>query len=187
MTLRVEPLGLPDCSVLRFDCHRDQRGGFTKVFCAGLFERLGLPTELREAYVSTSRRGTIRGLHFQTPPHQHHKYVCCLSGRVWDVVLDLRHGSPTYGKHATVTLDGATPSMVQVASGCAHGFLALDEPAQMLYLVQTEHAPDHDTGVRWDSAGIEWPLSEAPIVSERDQGLPRLQGFSTPFRYQTGE
>lgn len=176
----VELGDIPGCAVVDVHAARDDRGDFVKLYQRSVFEAQGWDPTIAEVFFSRSLPGAVRGLHFQTPPREHAKTVCCLSGSVLDVVLDVRVGSPTYGDHATVVLDASAPSAVHVPSGCAHGFQATSE-ALLAYLVSSEHSPDHDSGIRWDSAGIEWPLAE-PIVSARDRALPTLQGFVSPFR-----
>jgi dTDP-4-dehydrorhamnose 3,5-epimerase len=159
----------------------DARGDFVKLFQREVYEAQGMDPTIAEVYWSTSVRGVVRGLHFQTPPHAHAKTVTIVRGAVMDVVLDVRLDSPTYGKHAAFDLSEAAPAAVHVPLGCAHGFQVTSDEAIVAYLVGTEHAPDHDTGVRWDSAGIDWPIAET-IVSARDSGFPTLADFGSPFR-----
>lgn len=158
----------------------DDRGSFTKLLHAPTFEAAGLNTRFPEQYVSLSHRGVLRGLHFQTPPHDHAKLVYCLSGRVLDVAVDLRRASPTYGRSFGVELDGARQTGVYFPRGFAHGFLTLSDEALLAYAVETVHAPEHDAGVRWDSVGFDWP-TRAPLTSERDRGFPPLAAFVSPF------
>ncbi len=159
---------------------RDARGAFTKVFHEDLFAKAGLRTDFRESYYSTSRKNVLRGMHFQTPPHDHDKIVYCLSGAVLDVVVDLRRASPTFGQHTAFSLDGASPAGVYIPTGCAHGFLTLTDEALLLYSVTSVYAPNNDTGVRWDTIGFDWPC-EAPLISDRDLSFPALADFDTPF------
>jgi dTDP-4-dehydrorhamnose 3,5-epimerase len=158
----------------------DARGWFTKVFQHSVLSEDGADPRIAEAYLSQSTRGVVRGLHFQVPPHHHAKTVTVVEGAVFDVIVDLRAGSPTEGAVACYRLDAERPARLHLPAGTAHGFQAVSDRATMLYLVSTEHAPDHDTGVRFDSAGISWPI-EPVVVSERDAGLPPLGGFESPF------
>lgn len=178
--MHVEPSAIPGCARLDLFRAEDDRGGFVKLFERSTFAAAGLDPDVAEAFCSTSRRGVVRGLHFQLPPADHAKTVTVLSGRVLDVVVDLRTDSPTYGRHARFDLDEAGAG-VHIPVGCAHGFQALTDEATMVYLVSTEHSPEHDTGVRWDSAGIEWPLPPT-VISDRDRALPPLAEFDSPFR-----
>jgi dTDP-4-dehydrorhamnose 3,5-epimerase len=179
--VKAEPTAIPGCQLVRLDRPTDARGDFVKLFGREVYEAQGMDSNIAEVYWSTSGRGVVRGLHFQTPPHAHAKTVTVVRGAIVDVVVDLRVGSPMFGQHLTFELSGAEPAAVHIPLGCAHGFQAVSDEAIVEYLVGTEHAPDHDTGVRWDSAGIEWPVGD-PIVSERDRGFPTLATFESPFR-----
>jgi dTDP-4-dehydrorhamnose 3,5-epimerase len=178
--VRAEPTDLPGCVLVRLDPHEDERGGFLKLFRHDAFVGLGLDPTLAEVYWSTSRRGVVRGLHFQVPPRDHAKTVAVVRGAIHDVVVDLRVGSPAYGRHVEVTLEADTGCALHVPTGCAHGFQALSDDAVVLYLVGTEHSPDHDAGIRWDSVGACWPLDDV-VVSDRDAALPPLAEFTSPF------
>jgi dTDP-4-dehydrorhamnose 3,5-epimerase len=180
--LKAKPTKIPGCLIVESAVHQDERGNFTKWFQSDAFVALGLPTLWAEDYTSVSKCGVIRGLHFQTPPFEHHKFVVCLQGRAFDVVLDVRLGSPTWGEHITVDLSGDKANAVFIPAGCAHGFFSLEDSTLMLYKVGSVHAPEHDSGVRWDSAGIVWP-TEPSIVSKRDQELPEFNGFISPFQF----
>lgn len=180
MHLETRPTALPGCLELRPPRHADARGLFVKTFHADTFAALGLPTTWAEQFYSHSAAGVLRGLHFQTPPHAHDKLVTCLQGRVWDVVLDLRLGSPTYGRHAVVELSAELGNELFIPAGLAHGFCTLQGTATLLYAVTTGYVPAADAGVRWDSAGIPWPLAE-PLLSARDAALPLLADYPSPF------
>jgi dTDP-4-dehydrorhamnose 3,5-epimerase len=154
----------------------DDRGRFVKVHSHGTGAAADVTWD--EIYYSTSDRAVVRGMHLQLPPHDHHKAVHCLRGRAADVVVDLRAGSPTHGRHAVIELDEADPTVVVVPPGCAHGFQALTDATVMLYLVSSVHSPAADGGVRYDSFGCAWPLPPS-LVSERDRALPDLDAFAT--------
>jgi dTDP-4-dehydrorhamnose 3,5-epimerase len=182
------PLALPGCFALDGAMQADERGGFHKLFHAPSFAALGLETGFVESYVSTSRRGVVRGLHLQTPPSDHAKLVVCLGGRARDALLDLRVGSPTFGRAETLLLTPDEPRALYVPRGVAHGFAALADDTRLLYFVSSVHDPAADTGVRWDSAGIDWWQGEAagePVVSARDRALPALRDFRSPFVFGT--
>ncbi len=174
---------LRGCLEIRPRLLDDERGRFVKVFHQAAFASAGLATEFVEEYYSVSRRGVIRGLHFQHPPRDHAKLVYCVAGRVQDAVVDLRVGSPTEGRHALVELSAETGNMVYIPSGLAHGFCVLSDSATLVYKVTSVHSPEHDAGIRWDSAGIPWAVT-APILSERDRQHPGLAGFASPFSYR---
>jgi dTDP-4-dehydrorhamnose 3,5-epimerase len=169
---------IPGVKHLRSAQQADLRGRFVKTVHKDIFFAHAIPTQFAEQYYSVSRANVLRGLHFQIPPHDHHKLVTCIEGRVFDVVVDLRKGSPAYGQYQSFELDGGDG--VFVPSGCAHGFYVRSESATLLYNVTTVYAASHDAGIRWDSVGIAWP-SERPIVSDRDAGLPPFKVFATPF------
>jgi len=166
--------------MLRPTARRDPRGSFVKILGEDTFAKHGMPTAFAEQYYSVSAQNVLRGLHFQTPPHDHHKLVTCVEGEVFDVVVDLRKGSRTYGHHQCFELNGASGDSVFVPTGCAHGFYVRSPTAIMFYNVTTLHAPSHDSGIRWDSVGVSWP-SKTPIVSDRDAGFVPLAKFDTPF------
>ncbi len=163
--------------------HEDQRGRFVKIFQRDVFAEHGLQLDLAEEYYSESVRGVLRGLHFQTPPMDHVKLVYCMVGEAFDVVVDLRAGSPTYGQFATFTLTAQRGNAVYLPAGLAHGFCVTSDRATLVYKVSSVHAPLHDAGILWSSAGIPWPETQ-PILSARDLGFPTLQAYQTPFRYR---
>lgn len=174
---------LPGCLELQPRVFDDARGRFVKVFNREFFAAHGLATGFDEAYYSSSRRGVLRGLHFQTPPHHHAKLVYCVAGRVVDVAVDLRVGSPAFGEHAVVELSHQRGNAIYLPAGFAHGFYVPDGEATLVYNVTTGYAPESDAGIRWDSAGIAWP-SASPVVSERDAGFPALADFASPFVWE---
>jgi dTDP-4-dehydrorhamnose 3,5-epimerase len=159
----------------------DDRGSFVKIFHEEFFATHGLPINFAEQYYSRSKRGVLRGLHFQLPPHDHAKMVYCVAGEIMDVAVDLRIDSPTFGRHAAMTLSAGCANQALLVSGLAHGFYVLSEMAIVVYNVTTTYAPDYDTGIRWDSAGVPWPDAH-PLLSPRDAALPRLSDFRSPFR-----
>ncbi len=176
---------LPDCLEIRPPRHSDVRGSFIKVFQEQEFAKRGLATHYAEAYYTVSRRGVLRGLHCQLPPHHHAKVVSCVDGVVLDAVLDLRRGSPAYGKYHLTELTSEDSNVLYVPAGLAHGFYVRSERATILYMVSTVYSPDRDGGVRWDSAAIPWP-DKRPLLSERDRTLPQLATFDSPFRFCPG-
>lgn len=180
--------GLPDCWLIQGAKLNDERGDFLKLFNATSFALSGLKTSFIESYVTTSRRGVIRGMHFQTPPVDHAKLVFCLTGSIRDGLVDLRLGSPTFGKSVSLLLNGDDSQLLYVPPGIAHGFAALEDNSRILYLVSTEYDASYDKGVRWDSVGIDWwqglNLIPQQIISNRDQAFPALADFKTPFRYK---
>lgn len=180
--MRFQTLEIPGVYQIFLDRRDDNRGSFVKMFHKPTFESQGLSFEAAEQYYSVSKDGVLRGLHFQLPPHDHDKRVCCISGEVFDVIVDLRVNSPTYTKHVTFRLSGQSPSAIHIPRGCAHGFQVTAGPATLCYAASTIHAPDFDAGILWNSAGVIWPILD-PLVSDRDQSLPTMDAFVPPFRY----
>jgi dTDP-4-dehydrorhamnose 3,5-epimerase len=176
----VSPGKIAGVKLIRPQAQRDRRGTFVKTIHVEIFSKHGIPTQYVEQYFSVSKNNVLRGLHFQTPPHDHYKLVTCIEGEAFDVIVDLRKGSPTYGQHESFELNGASGDSVFVPAGCAHGFYVRSETATLLYNVSTIHAPSHDTGIRWDSVGVSWP-SANPVVSERDAALVTFAKFESPF------
>ena len=158
----------------------DSRGSFVKIFHADTFAELGLAADFKEEFFSTSIKNVLRGMHFQTPPDDHDKVVCCMEGAVKDVVVDLRKNSPTFGKHFMLELSAEKSNMLYIPKGLAHGFLTLSERATMLYNVTTVYSPENDKGILWSSCGIDWQC-DAPILSDRDKNHPTLAEFDSPF------
>ena len=177
---RVEPSKLSGCYKFNPKVMRDLRGRFVKTFQQTSFESLGLEANFTEEYYSVSHKNVIRGLHFQAPPMDHVKMVYCLEGKALDVVLDLRVGSPTYGEFEMFELNATNASSIYIPKGMAHGFCALSENTIMAYKVSTVYSPECDSGILWNSVGIDWPVSE-PILSTRDQSFDELAEFSSPF------
>jgi dTDP-4-dehydrorhamnose 3,5-epimerase len=179
---KLHETGVPGFLELRPPIHVDARGRFVKSFHQEFFRANGLATEFREHLCSNSRRGVLRGLHFQLPPHDQAKLVLCAVGRIMDVAVDLRIGSPTFGKHASIILNAEQANQAYLANGLAHGFYVLSESATVVYSATTMYAPEYDTGIRWDSVGIQWP-DPNPILSERDALLPAFADFVSPFKF----
>lgn len=184
--MKIVSTEVPGCFEIFPLIHRDLRGAFIKTFHAPTFIEFGLCVSFKEEYYSISTENVLRGLHFQLPPDDHVKLVYCISGRVKDVVLDLRLGSPSYGNHVCVELSAELGNMVYIPKGMAHGFCSLSDSSTMVYKTSTVHSPQLDSGIRWDSAGIIWPDSTM-IISDRDRNLSALADFDSPFRYKLRE
>jgi dTDP-4-dehydrorhamnose 3,5-epimerase len=163
--------------------HGDHRGYFARTFDMGFCVEHGLATGWVQDNESWSaQRGVIRGLHFQHPPHAETKLVRCALGAVWDVFVDLRRSSPTFGRWGAVELTGERGNMVYVPRGCAHGICTLTDGALLAYKVDAAYAPDAEGGIRWDDPdlAIPWP-TDRPILSDRDRLHPPLSEFDSPF------
>ena len=171
---------IPGCFEIIPKIRKDSRGMFIKIFHAPEFKELGLTAVFREEYYSVSRKGVLRGLHFQDPPAALSKMVFCVEGDILDAVVDLRKSSRTYGKAFTIKLSTRAANMLYIPQGCAHGFYALSKKVVMLYKTSKVYSPEHDSGILWNSAGIKWPCKR-PILSPRDAAFPGLSDFKSPF------
>ncbi len=154
----------------------DHRGRFTRLFCADALSKAHQARPITQINHSMTRSvGAIRGLHYQTAPAAEGKWVRCLKGRVFDVAVDLRRGSPTLKQWIGVELSAEAANCLFIPEGCAHGFQVLEPDSELLYLHSASYAPDYEGGVRWDDPAIavEWPLSPVDI-SGRDEAHPLL-------------
>ncbi len=181
--MKISPTKISGCYHLQPRVFQDERGRFVKAFHEGLFREHGLETCFVEDYYSVSRRGCLRGLHFQSPPVQHAKLVYCVSGAVLDAVVDIRLDSPTYGQFETFELRAEEGDMIYLTAGLAHGFYTLEENSILIYKVSSVYSPSHDVGILWNSVGIPWP-DHAPLLSQRDRTFPPLSHFQSPFSYR---
>ncbi len=166
--------------------HGDARGWFTEVYSEAAFAKRGIDLRFVQDNHSLSVPAyTLRGLHFQTPPHGQAKLVRCIRGRILDVAVDVRKGSPTYGEYVAAELTAENGHQLYVPVGFAHAFLTLEADCEVTYKVSDVYAPQCDGGIRWDSVGIDWPLPEGitPELSPKDAKLPTLAEFDSPFAY----
>jgi dTDP-4-dehydrorhamnose 3,5-epimerase len=169
--VKVIRTAIPEVLLLEPKIYGDERGFFLESYNKRAFrEAIGLDLEFVQDNHSRSRRGVLRGLHYQLPRPQG-KLVRALSGRVFDVAVDLRRSSPTFGKWAGVELDAESMRMAWVPAGFAHGFVVLSDAADVSYKVTDYYAPQHERTLRWDDprVGIAWPLAGEPLVSEKDR------------------
>ena len=171
---------IPGCFEILPKIHKDARGVFIKNFHAPEFRELGLDSDFREEFYSVSKRGVLRGLHFQNPPAALSKLVFCVEGDILDAVVDLRKKSATFGKAFTIKLTAGGANMLYIPKGCAHGFYALSKKVVMLYKTSGVYSPEHDTGILWSSAGIKWPTAR-PSISPRDASFPALADLRSKF------
>jgi len=171
---------LNGAKILTLPSSMDARGSFVKTFHESTLAAQGIYFTLRESYFSISHKDVIRGMHFQTPPHQHAKVVFCPVGSILDVIVDLRKGSATYRQYFAQELSADNHPAYYIPEGFAHGFKSLTEGAMTYYLVSSEYAKDQDTGIRFDSIGFDWWVEE-PIISARDLSFVRMSDFESPF------
>lgn len=169
-------LSIPGVYTIAVEPRQDARGTFARVFCADEFGALGLNTHWAQMNVSvTQETGTLRGMHFQRPPHSEVKVVRATRGEVHDVIVDLRAGSPTFGRHLAVRLSATQRNAIYIPQGVAHGFQTLTDDSELFYMHSTPYTPGAEGGVQaLDPAlGINWPLP-VTLRSPRDETLPPL-------------
>jgi dTDP-4-dehydrorhamnose 3,5-epimerase len=160
--------------VIEQERHEDFRGHFARIFCEREFAEHGLETRVAQCSVSFNRRkGTLRGMHYQTSPFEEAKLLRCNRGAIYDVIVDLRRGSPTFKKYFAIELDEQHGSMLYIPTGFAHGFQTLADDTEIFYQMSQFYSPDHARGVRWDDPAfdIPWPSHERFIL-DRDQNYP---------------
>ena len=177
---------ISDVYIIEPSVFGDNRGYFLESFNLEKFEENVYPIKFVQDNESKSSKGVLRGLHFQKPPFNQAKLVRCIEGRVMDIVVDIRKGSPTYGKHIAVELSGENKKQLFVPRGFAHGFSVLSETAVFAYKVDNDYAPEYDAGIRWNDTNINinWGLEENDVlVSGKDKTLPFLSEFETPFNF----
>ncbi len=177
--MRFVPTRLDGAYVVEPEPHEDERGLFARLWCRDELGVRSLDPQLAQCSISRNpRAGTLRGLHFQRAPHEETKLVLCTAGAVFDVIVDLRPGSPTEAQWFGATLDAELGAAMYVPKGFAHGFQTLVDGTDVLYLISTPYAPAAAGGVRWDDPafGIEWPEAPVRTISERDRVWPDYAG-----------
>ena len=175
--LREEPL--PGVKVIDTFYHKDSRGSFCKTYNQ---EALGFSFDLQEEFYSVSKKGVLRGMHFQVPPHAHQKLVTCSSGSILDVLLDLRKDSESFGKSVGIELTAENHKVILIPVGIAHGFYTLEDDSCVIYKTDHCYRPESDRGIRWDSFGFDWPdVTGSRELSDRDRSHPTFRDFNSPF------
>jgi dTDP-4-dehydrorhamnose 3,5-epimerase len=188
-TLKVESTGIPGLLIIEPPVHKDGRGFFFESYNRRDFSSIGIKDIFVQDNHSMSSRGVLRGLHFQTGTMAQSKLVRCLKGRIFDVAVDIRKGSPTFGKWAAVSLTEENKRMLYLPRGFAHGFLALADGVQVLYKTDNFYSARHESGIRWDDPelAITWPAlfkSRGPVLAEKDRQLPLLKDARITFRFR---
>ncbi len=168
--MQVRDTDIPDAKEIQPTVHGDERGFFLETYSARRYAEHGIPANFVQDNWSRSRRGTLRGLHYQVQQPQG-KLVLVTSGEVFDVAVDLRSGSETFGRWAGVVLSAEKKNQLWIPPGFAHGFLVLSEVADFVYKCTDEYAPEHERCLRWNDpvVAIDWPLDGEPILSEKDR------------------
>lgn len=184
MPFKFRTLELPGLIVVESRFFADERGHFAETYRHSDFTAAGIPEHFVQDNHSRSIGGVLRGLHYQKDPKAQGKLVRCLTGRVYDVAVDIRKGSPDYGKWAGIELTGENGTMLYVPPGFAHGFLVLSDQADVVYKCTNEYSPAHDRGIIWNDPdiGIRWQRSD-PLLSDKDARHPRLRDADNEFLY----
>jgi dTDP-4-dehydrorhamnose 3,5-epimerase len=174
----ITPLALAEVQLITPRRHGDARGWFAETWSAKAMAKAGVETVfVQDNQAFNARKGTVRGLHFQTAPQAQGKLVRALKGAIFDAAVDVRRESPSYGRWVGATLTAEGGEQLWVPRGFAHGYMTLTDDAELFYKVDGEYAPALEGGLAWNDPdiGIAWPLDLEPLLSERDQGLPRLK------------
>jgi dTDP-4-dehydrorhamnose 3,5-epimerase len=177
---------IPEVYIIEPSVFGDNRGYFLESFNLEKFEENIYPIKFVQDNESKSSKGVLRGLHFQKPPFEQSKLVRCIEGKVLDVAVDIRKGSPTYGMHVAVELSGENKRQLFVPRGFAHGFVVLSESATFSYKVDNSYAPEYDSGIKYDDTdlNINWSLTENEVqLSVKDKNLPAFKDLNSPFNF----
>ncbi len=181
MPFKFEHLEIPDLVLITAHTFADDRGYFLETYKHSEFAENGINTSFVQDNFSHSTHGVLRGLHFQTEPYAQAKLVKVLRGAIFDVAVDIRPKSPTYGQWLGLELTDQEHQMFYIPEGFAHGFCVISDEVDFIYKVSSEFAPDFDAGIRWDDSeiGIKWPI-ETPLLSSKDANLPRIVDLEKP-------
>jgi dTDP-4-dehydrorhamnose 3,5-epimerase len=185
--VQIEPLEIEDILVIAPTKHGDHRGFFSETYRSDLLRTHGLNVDfVQDNHVHSTERGVLRGLHFQTPPHAQGKLVRCVRGSILDVGVDVRGGSPTFGRHVAIELSATNWKQLWLPPGFAHGYITLEPDCEVIYKVSDYYARECEAGIAWDdpNLGIDWRISTADLVlSDKDRNNPRLADIAPPFHY----
>jgi dTDP-4-dehydrorhamnose 3,5-epimerase len=184
--VRTKPLDLPGLVKIYPHRHGDDRGFFAETYSYRDYEKLGIDTIfVQDNHSLSASVGTIRGLHFQSPPNAQAKLVRCGQGAIFDVAVDIRRGSPTFGHWAGCTLSAENGAQLYIPVGFAHGFAALEPNSEIIYKCSDYYAPETEGVLRWNDSkvGIAWPDITPRIISKKDSAAPLWGDFSSPFTF----
>ncbi len=183
--MQIEDMELAGVKIITLDVFGDDRGAFAEIYDSVKFAELGLDvTFVQDSWSRSTAAGTVRGFHFQTPPRAQHKLVHVIRGKIFDVIVDLRRDSGTFGQHVSIELDAKDMKSVFVPAGFAHGFCSLSENAEITYKMSDNFSLEHYRGLLWSDPdlGINWPVSPGDaIVSEKDSAHPGLKDLPQIF------
>jgi dTDP-4-dehydrorhamnose 3,5-epimerase len=184
MPFQFGPLEIPEVILIEAKAFEDQRGFFLETYKQSQFRNRGIPQDFVQDNYSHSIKNVLRGLHYQKDPHAQGKLVSVIRGKIFDVAVDIRKGSPTFGRWVGVTLSADNRRMLYVPEGFAHGFCAMSDEADVVYKVTREYAPEDDRGIVWNDPtfGIKWP-TDRPVLSPKDANLPLMRDADCNFNY----
>lgn len=186
--MQVETLDIPEVKLVTPRRFADDRGFFSETYNARAWSEAGIAADfVQDNHSRSVARGTVRGLHFQAPPHAQAKLVRVLQGRIFDVAVDVRAGSPTFGRWVGAELDAETGTQIFVPQGFLHGFMTLEDDTHVVYKVDDFYSPECDGCVRYDDPviGIDWPIGTSDVkLSAKDEAAKGWADFNTPFRYK---
>ena len=184
--MQIEQTALKDVLVLTPKRHGDARGFFSESWNRKTLSDAGvhLPEFVQDNHSLSAQVGTIRGLHFQSPPHAQGKLVRCGRGRLFDVAVDVRKGSPTYGQWVGEELSFENGRQLWIPAGFLHGFMTLEPETEIVYKCTDHYTPECDGAVLWSSCGIDWLDVPAPVLSDKDAAAQSFDQFDSPFQYE---
>ena len=180
--MQIEQTSLPGVVILTPARFGDARGFFSETWSRRRLAEAGIDIDfVQDNHSVSARAGTLRGLHFQSPPHAQTKLVRCGRGALYDVAVDIRRGSATYGQWVGVELSAENGRQLLIPAGFLHGFVTRADDTEIVYKCSDYYAPDCDGAVAWNSVGIDWGLTGDPVLSAKDAAAPALADFVTPF------
>lgn len=183
--MQIEPTNLPGVVILTPARHGDARGFFSESWSQKRMREAGLDIDfVQDNHSLSAKVGTVRGLHFQSPPHAQAKLVRCGKGRLFDAAVDIRKGSPTYGQWTGVELSFENGRQLLIPAGFLHGFVTREPDTEIVYKCSDYYAPECDGSVRWDSCGIDWGFEGTPLLSAKDEKAVPLADFVSPFTFE---
>lgn len=183
--MRLEQTPIQDLLILTPQRFGDRRGFFSETWNKSRFEASGINIDFVQDNHSISEKvGTLRGLHCQTPPRAQAKLVRCGWGRLFDVAVDARRGSPTYGRWFGIELSFENGKQLLVPEGFLHGFVTLEPDTEIVYKCSDFYSPEHDLSIAWDSCSVDWGIDAAPTLSAKDQNAIRFEDWDSPFTYE---
>jgi dTDP-4-dehydrorhamnose 3,5-epimerase len=189
--MQVRTAAIPEIKLMQLTRHADRRGFVSETYKRRDFVEAGIDCEfVQDNHTLSVESGVVRGLHFQIPPFAQAKLIRVVRGRIFDVAVDIRHGSPSFGRHVAIELSSDDWNQIFVPAGFAHGFCTLEPNTEVLYKLTSYYSPAHDRGLLWNdpALAIEWPVDpSAAVLSEKDKRWPRLSELPEFFRYSGEE